>query len=646
MERNNWVVDIETLLNCFILVAIHYKTDEEKIFVIHESRNDIKGLLEFLDTNIKNREWHITFNGLAFDSQVLDFIIKNRKDLLELTGEKAANKIYEKAQQLIVGNNEREFNFFNEKFLDIPQLDLFKVHHYDNPARRSSLKWLEYSMDFHNIQEMPIHHGTFIKATDIPMIAGYCKNDVLATKKLMQLSKAQVNMRLDITEKYGIRCYNFSLTKIGSELLLDLYCKKTGKKKWDVRKISTKRDTIKLKDVVFPYVKFESPEFNILLNKVNSAVVGTEKGDFKFSQEFRGSKFDYGKGGVHQCIHPGVYHSDDIWSIEDVDVAGLYPNLAVQNKMYPAHLGEEFYQVYKNDIVDVRMAEKAKKENRDMAIIEGFKEAANASYGNSNNKFSWLYDPFYTFQTTVNGQLLLSMLVEKLLMNLPDSILLQTNTDGITIVIKRANLEKYHNICKEWEKLTRLTLEFNQYKSMFIRDVNNYISLYTNGKTKCKGEYEWEELANCKPSHLHKNKSFLIVPKAVYNFFIHNISPEQSLADNKNIFDYCGGVKAKGEWEFFETCLVDGKIAENALQKVTRYYISKKGCKMIKRNKSDGRVIQIEAGKWLQTSYNTHDPNKAFDTYDINHEFYLDKIYKEIANIKATGAVQQLQLFE
>lgn len=645
MERDNWVVDIETLLNCFMLVAIHYKTDEEKVFVVHESRNDLAELLEFLDKNIGNREWHITFNGLAFDSQVIDFIITNRKELLQLPADQVADRIYKKAQELIIGNNMQERTWFNEKHLKIPQLDLFKVHHYDNPARRSSLKWLEYSMDFHNIQEMPIHHGTFIKGSDIPMITSYCKNDVLATKKLMQLSKAQVNMRLDITEKYGIRCYNFSLTKIGSELLLDLYCKKTGRSKWDVRKISTKRETIKLKDVVFPYVKFQTEEFNALLDKVNSTVVGTEKGDFKCSQMFRDSKFDYGKGGIHQCIHPGVYNSDDIWIIMDLDVASLYPSLAVVNQMYPAHLGEEFYQVYKNDIVDVRLAEKAKKENRDMAIIEGFKEAANASYGNSNNKYSWLYDPFYTFQTTVNGQLLLSMLVESLLLEMPDSVLLQTNTDGMTMVIKRTNLEKYHKICKDWENLTKLTLEFNEYKSMFIRDVNNYISLYMDGKTKCKGEFEWEELANCKPSHLHKNKSFLIVPKAVYNFFIHNISPEMSLAENKNIFDYCGGVKAKGEWEFFETCLVDGKVVENALQKVTRYYVSRKGCKMIKRNKSDGRVIQVEAGKWLQTEYNKHDPNKSFESYDINHEFYLDKIYKEIANIKSTGAVQQLQLF-
>lgn len=52
--------------------------------------------------------------------------------------------------------------------------------------------------------------------------------------------------------------------------------------------------------------------------------------------------------------------------------------------MYPEHLGPEFYNVYKHDIVDVRLAEKAKKDKGDKSIIEGFKESANASYGIKN----------------------------------------------------------------------------------------------------------------------------------------------------------------------------------------------------------------------------------------------------------------------
>ena len=66
---------------------------------------------------------------------------------------------------------------------------------------------------------------------------------------------------------------------------------------------------------------------------------------------------------------------------------------------------------------------------------------------------------------------------------------------------------------------------------------------------------------------------------------------------------------------------------------------------MIKHNRADGREIQVEAGKWLQTAYNKHEPTKKFEDFDINKEFYLSAIYKEIANVNSTGAIKQLAIF-
>ena len=74
----------------------------------------------------------------------------------------------------------------------------------------------------------------------------------------------------------------------------------------------------------------------------------------------------------------------------------MYPNLAISQGIYIEHLGPEFLDVYANDIVNVRMAEKKKpKKERDFVIMEGFKLAANGSYGKSNSQDSFLYDPLY-----------------------------------------------------------------------------------------------------------------------------------------------------------------------------------------------------------------------------------------------------------
>jgi hypothetical protein len=310
--------------------------------------------------------------------------------------------------------------------------------------------------------------------------------------------------------------------------------------------------------------------------------------------------------------------------------------------MYPAHLGTDFFRVYKNDLVDVRLAEKRKKEGKDMAIIEGFKEAANASYGNSNSMHSWLYDPYYTMQTTINGQLLITMLVEDLLLNIPNAQLLQTNTDGATLRFPKEYMSTYEQICKRWEEKTKLTLEFADYNAMYIWDVNNYIAQYTSGKTKCKGRFEWEELQNHKVTHLYKNKSHLIVSKALFNYFINNVPPERYLIENRNIYDYCAGIRIKGDWKFIQSCYVKGKLVEKELQPTLRYYVSTEGCKIIKKNINDNREIQVEAGRWLQQEFNTYKEMK-WEDYNVDESYYLAEIYKEIHNLEPPK--NQLTLF-
>jgi hypothetical protein len=238
---------------------------------------------------------------------------------------------------------------------------------------------------------------------------------------------------------------------------------------------------------------------------------------------------------------------------------------------------------------------------------------------------------------TINGQLTLMMLYEMLSEGIPGSVPLMQNTDGLEMIIPADKKDKYLEICKEWEQITNLQLEHDQYSKMIIGDVNNYIAVNTAGKSKCKGRFEFDNLA------LHKNKSHLIIPKALYAFFVNDILPEQFLQDNRNIFDYCAGVKIKGDWEFQQTCIIDREIKKQTLQKTLRYYISKGGCKIYKVNKTDKREIQLESGKWMQQLFNLYE-EKPWAEYDIDESYYLDKIYKEINNILPKKT--QLSLWE
>jgi hypothetical protein len=66
-------------------------------------------------------------------------------------------------------------------------------------------------------------------------------------------------------------------------------------------------------------------------------------------------------------------------------------------------------------------------------------------------------------------------------------------------------------------------------------------------------------------------------------------------------------------------------------------------CKILK-NHEDGREIQVEAGRWLQTVYNKHE-EKSWEDYNIDYRFYIQKANKELENILHVMEDSQLKLF-
>ena len=631
--RQHYVMDFETLCSCFIAVFEGVKSEEPIIFTIHESKNEILELVTFLERNIAYDEWHVSFNGLGFDSQITEHILRNKEQLLEQSGDTIARFIYRKAQDVINRSNNGEFQEYSPRDLSIRQLDVFKLNHWDNNAKRSSLKWIQYTMDWHNIIDMPIHHTTEVTTEQIPEIIRYCINDVKSTKQIMFLCKDQIDLRRQLTDEYGIDLYSASEPRISKELFLLFLSKQTGIKKYELRQMRTNRLKITVRDIILPYIEFKTATFQNLLKKFQDVVIypGETKGGFKYSVRYKGVQTDFGLGGVHGARSTKVYGANEEMIIMTSDVTSFYPNLAIRNKWAPAHLPkEEFCNLYEWFFEERKKIPKKDPKNYVYKII------LNSTYGLSNDENSFLYDPEFTMRITINGQLSLTMLYEMICEEIPNALPLMQNTDGLETMIPKQYEDKYMEICRRWEKITNLQLEHDKYSKIILGDVNNYIAITEDGKSKCKGRFEFANLA------MHKNKSFLIIPKAIHAYFVDGIKPEDYVKSVTNIFDFCGGVKIKGDWSFYEHKITNGEYSVEKLQHTIRYFISKTGSKVIKKNNTDDREIQIEAGKWLQTLMIDYE-EKPFSEYDINYDYYLDKINKEIRDLEPI--VTQLSLF-
>lgn len=282
-----------------------------------------------------------------------------------------------------------------------------------------------------------------------------------------------------------------------------------------------------------------------------------------------------------------------------------------------------------------------------MTTDAGLKLAMNGSYGKSNDKYSYLYDPKCTMQITINGQLLLTMLAEQLS---KISCILQCNTDGITVRIKKDYISKMNDIVKWWENLTQLEMEYANYSKMIIIDVNNYSAITTSGKVKYKGSMEIDKEMKGEIQY-HKDHSKRIVPLAVSLYFTDNIPVEQTIKNhltnsdyyngkikNYGIFDFMCGIKPKGGKKGTpKTILKDfsnGELTETICQKVNRYYVSNKGGHLVLRY-PDNSETQVEAHPQKGRYYKIKIMNKMEDLidYDIDYTYYIREANKLVNSI-------------
>lgn len=471
IPETDYIYDEETYPNIYTLTLTHCQTLEEWVFEISDRRSDFDALSNMVAQHRAIGARWIGFNNIGFDYPVLHFLIKYGPTV-------TAAEIYHKAMSIIrAPDNARFANIVWKDEWLVDQIDLFKIRHYDNKARSVGLKLIEINMVMDSVEDLPFPVGTYLDDLQKDILIQYNGHDNLATFLLYLRTLDMIRAREQMTERFGIDMMNHNDTKVGKDYFIKKLeealpgaCYDYGTGKRQIRQ--TIRDTIALRDVIFPYVTFEREEFQRVHNWLMMQVITETKGVFTdLSCTVDGFTFDFGTGGIHGSIESAMVQSDDDYVLVDWDVKSYYPNLAIANQLYPEHLSTTFCTIYK-EVYDERL-----KYPKGTVENAAFKLALNGVYGDSNNKYSPFYDPAYTMGITINGQLLLCMLAEQL-MKTPGLKMVQANTDGITVLCPRQYEQHMIDVCKWWESFTRLELESSIYKMMAIKDVNNYIAVY------------------------------------------------------------------------------------------------------------------------------------------------------------------------
>lgn len=646
------VYDIECYAGLFLYMGYRISEKRWVEFEISQYRNDIDGLVKHLvDSKI---DYAVSFNGLGYDSQVLQFIIEKHHLWIDLSGQEIVKTIRRFSDKVIDDSKYDLFPPYREEDLYAQQIDLFRVHHYDNKNKRCSLKWLEFSMDAPSVEETPIPWAQEeFTPSEVEKVRHYCRADIENTFRFWKYTigevehpeykgRNEIQYRMDIIKEKGlpIKALSWSNVKVGDEINKMTYMKLTGisdpRTLKEMKLRYPKKTGFTYAECIPSYVSFKTKPFQDFFERTKKEKVNLKDKKKKYHFTYNGTTYVIAKGGIHSTESNRIVEVADDEFCEEADIQSQYPHALVKRRLFPAHLGEKWlvgFTIIRDERLDYKAKGKIDKDPKYIGLAEMFKFGLNGGgFGKTGERDSWQYYPFVHFSCTIGNQFEILMLVEDLEIN--GIHVISANTDGVVVLAKKNMREKYRQICYEWEKKVgndvQGRLEFTEYTKLIQLSVNGYLAIKADGKLKKKKEFLTDPL-------LEKNKSRRIVAIALENYFVHGIPVDQTVRNHKNIFDFLIGVKSNRDYHYES---VDKEGKRKYYYSVVRYYVSENGDKLLKikneGSEADGvDVSECEAGEWKCTVANTIDSDDHIKSYKINYDYYIQKANERIGDLEA-----------
>lgn len=613
--RNNvcFVYDVEVFPNFFSVTIKNTESGNYKQYEIGERRNDLPDIAKlFLYKGII----FCGYNVIHYDNPIISYLLLNYKRLVLKPVWEVTAEIKAFSDKIITSETSASWSQYKYANLFLT-LDLLTMKW--SQKLRPSLKALQVTMEYQNVEEYSGNFEKPLPKSEIENVLSYNKNDVDSTEELLNRSKKDIELRLAIEDEYHISALNKDGVNLGMEIIKTRYLQATNKQWFQIKDLRSPCEYLCFGDIIFDYIKFKTPELQKLLEDLKQHCANPNDNSFERHFLLGGVEHTFGMGGLHSVNTPERFEPDENTLLLDDDVSSLYPSIIIQNGIYPKHLGPEFVEVYKQ-IRDERIEAK---HNGNKIKNETLKLAINGLTGNLQSEFSWVYDPEAVLRIRINGQLLLLMYAESIM--LIGGHIIQSNTDGLAYTINKSLLSKANEVKSWWEKLTGLELERESFERFYQYAINDYIGVkegwsksHDSKLIKTKGMFIQE-------AQLGKGLAPLIIPEALNKYFVEGISPEETIYGCKDIKKFCTFQKVDKKFEVF--------YGGERTTHINRYYMSLYG-KPIYKQKVD------ESGKpyGSQTALCASSPVTIYNKFDdipiekrgINYNYYLSEVYKII----------------
>lgn len=703
-----FVYDIEVFQNIFHCSAINTETKEIHKFEISPRKNQLSELISFFkqvnlpvswndnyttNCSIDSDKIFCGYNNLHYDNPVINYIIEYEHVLAENPVPVITNSIFNLSREITNSgeNIEKWKRWKYQVWFD--SFDILTML-YSNKLR-VGLKEIQVTMQYKNVQEFVCDWSKPLPIEDFDSMIDYNINDIESTSALLDRCKKDIDLRLAIEDEYGVKVLSKDGVNIGMKILTHKYLEKTGLTWWDIKDLRSPQAYIPLKDVILPFIKYDSPILKSVLDEMKTQVVSPGRKGYEKNFVFGGLRYTVGVGGIHSKNDPEIIIPAEDEMLIDIDVASLYPSMLIEYGFYPKHLGPEFLEVYSQ----IRSERIEAKHNGDKIKDSTLKLALNGLSGNLQNEHNFCYSPFAVMQIRINGQLLLLMLAEKLV-ELGCRIV-QANTDGLFVLLKKSVYDKVNIVCREWEQLTKLTLEEDRFEAMYQYAINDYIAVKEGyakkkhefrdftavmdpktgdhikyGATNAKGE-TYRNMDEIRKDYIKTKGMFItevllgkglspkIIPEAIIKYFVDEIPVEDTIKGCTDIKKFLMSEKTGKQWHV--------EYMNQEIQRTNRFYASTDGAylwkwkgigehyawnpselsdmaywSLIQEGKDPYNPPLVPDTKQYQnmltasgvTLLNMFD-DKPIEDRKINYRYYLRECYKIIEDLKP----RQLSLF-
>lgn len=463
----------------------------------------------------------------------------------------------------------------------------------------------------------------------------YNKNDVYLVCEIARQKPDEIKLRYSLGAAFNLNLLCAARSSIADKLLYKFYSERSGLSVDKFKDLRTQRTALSFNKIIFPHICFKTKQLQDLLKDMKKVVIyRTNKDAFEKVIQFYGTTYTIATGGLHSQDRPAVLTSNDKYTYIHYDISSFYPSVMVAYNIAPKHLNNNVFVKMVDYFRLTRIKCKHTKDEDGLVVAgvhnklaaEALKIVINAIYGKFGFEMFFLFDRFAQMQVTINGQLMVMMVVEAL--ELDGIHVVSANTDGIIVKLPKDKEEDFKRITDDWCAQNKLGADSERYKLFVTRDINNYFDIQSNDKVEYKGGLDPKQYLK----DLKKGYDMPVVAKAVFEYFAHGTPVMETLRNHKDILDFCKTQNVGKQFEVVYQKVENGKVIDIHSQRHVRFYVSTKGVIIMKENVNSNQRSVLASGKPVIILNKLDD--KDISLRNIDYKYYYEEAYKIINPIK------------